>query len=227
MNIVCLDMEGVITPEIWIEFSRVSGIPELKRTYASYYGVKQAVFPFNMFQEVDPVLGPEMRSTGEVLGLAETAGEAYLKSREAAGESLPREGAVLISVNNLDKPEIPQIANAFKKCGYKLYATEKTCDLLRAAGIEAEKVSNLHDDNTDIIDLMEQGAINILINTPTGKQGHHDGSRLRKAAIRLGIPYLSTMAAARAAAEGLSYVKRNGTGALRALQSWNAFSHTE
>ncbi|MBR0171605.1 MAG: carbamoyl-phosphate synthase large subunit, partial [Lachnospiraceae bacterium] len=216
IDVIAASLHGYLSP-----------IPELKRTYAPFYGVKQAVFPFNMFQEVDPVLGPEMRSTGEVLGLAETAGEAYLKSREAAGESLPREGAVLISVNNLDKPEIPQIANAFKKCGYKLYATGRTCDLLHAAGIEAEKVSGLHKGSTDIIDLMENGSINILINTPTGKQGHHDGSRLRKAAIRLGIPYLSTMAAARAAAEGLSYVRRNGTGALRALQSWNAYSHTE
>ena len=200
---------------------RPSPVPALKQTDVAYYGVKEAVFPFNMFQEVDPLLGPEMRSTGEVLGLAQTAGEAYLKAQEAAGASLPAQGTVLLSVNRKDKPEVPQIARMFHQCGFKLMATGKTADLIEDAGIPVEKVKKLYEGRPNIIDHMTNGDIQLVINSPVGKQSVHDDSYLRKNAIKLRIPYLTTMAAARAAAEGLQYLRRSGAGVLQSLQDWH------
>ena len=200
---------------------RTSPVPELKRRDVIYYGVKEAVFPFNMFQEVDPLLGPEMRSTGEVLGLAQTAGEAYLKALEAAGGALPETGTVLLSVNRKDKPELPQIANMFHQCGFKLMATGKSADLIANAGIPVEKVKKLYEGRPNIIDHMTNGDIQLVINSPVVKQSAHDDSYLRKNAIKLRIPYLTTMAAARAAAEGLQYLRRQGAWELKSLQSWH------
>ncbi|MBR0090550.1 MAG: carbamoyl phosphate synthase large subunit, partial [Lachnospiraceae bacterium] len=186
-----------------------------------YYGVKEAVFPFNMFPEVDPLLGPEMRSTGEVLGLAKTAGEAYLKAIEASGTPLPESGTVLISVNRKDKPEVPQVAKIFHDCGFKLMATGRTCDLIESCDIPVTRVKKIYEGRPNIIDYMTNGEIQLIVNSPVGKQSAHDDSYLRKNAIKLRIPYLTTMAAAKAAAEGLQYVQRQGTTSLQSLQSWH------
>ncbi|MCD7921300.1 MAG: carbamoyl-phosphate synthase large subunit [Clostridiales bacterium] len=197
---------------------RPSPVPSLREQDIPYYGVKEAVFPFNMFQEVDPLLGPEMRSTGEVLGLSSSYGEAFYKAQEATQTRLPLEGTVLISVNSKDKPEAVEIARSFADDGFKILATGSTCDLLTANGIAAEKVKKLYEGRPNILDMITNGTIDLIVNTPAGKESIHDDSYLRKAAIKAKIPYMTTMAAARVTAKGIRYVKENGNGEIRSLQ---------
>ena len=201
---------------------RPSPVPELKDREIPYYGVKEAVFPFNMFPEVDPLLGPEMRSTGEVLGLAETTGEAFFKAEEGANATLPLRGTVLISVNQKDKPEVEEIARLFQENGFRILATGGTYDLISGAGIPAEKVKKLYEGRPNILDLITNGEIQLIINSPIGKDSAHDDSYLRKAAIKNKIPYITTIAAARAAAEGIHRVLRHDRGDVRSLQAWHA-----
>ena len=202
---------------------RPSPVPELKERVIPYYGVKEAVFPFNMFQEVDPILGPEMRSTGEVLGLAQTPGEAFYKAEEGAQATLPQGGTVLISVNRQDKPEVVEVAQQFHKAGFNIIATGKTCDLIEEAGIPVTKVKKLYEGRPNILDLMTNGKIQLIVNSPAGKTSIHDDSYLRKAAIKYKIPYITTIAAARAAAEGILVVQAEGTEnvSVRSLQEWH------
>jgi len=200
---------------------RPSPVPGLKDRVIPYYGVKEAVFPFNMFPEVDPVLGPEMRSTGEVLGLAESTGEAFFKAEEGAGATLPLEGTVLISVNDKDKPEVVEIAGLFRQNGFRILATGGTYDLISGAGIPAEKVRKLYEGRPNILDLMTNGEIQLIINSPIGKDSAHDDSYLRKSAIKNKIPYITTIAAARAAAEGIHRVLTHDRGSVRSLQEWH------
>ncbi|MCD8110823.1 MAG: carbamoyl-phosphate synthase large subunit [Clostridiales bacterium] len=197
---------------------RPSPVPSLREQDIPYYGVKEAVFPFNMFQEVDPLLGPEMRSTGEVLGLSSSYGEAFYKAQEATQTRLPLEGTVLISVNSKDKPEAVEIARGFADDGFKILATGSTCELLTANGIAAEKVKKLYEGRPNILDMITNGTIDLIVNTPAGKESIHDDSYLRKAAIKAKIPYMTTMAAARVTAKGIRYVKENGNGEIRSLQ---------
>ena len=194
----------IITSELT---GKPSPVPELKEQKIPYYGVKEAAFPFNMFQEVDPVLGPEMRSTGEVLGLSKSYGEAFYKAQEGVGAKLPLGGTVLISVNRKDKEEVVEVAKAFADDGFKILATENTCKLIKEAGIEAEKVNKLSEGRPNILDLITNGNIDIIVNSPVGKDSVNDDSYLRKGAIKAKIPYYTTIAAAKAAAEGIAYVK--------------------
>lgn len=205
----------IITSEIT---GRPSPVPSLKEQNIPNFGVKEAVFPFNMFQEVDPVLGPEMRSTGEVLGLSASYGEAFYKAQEATQTKLPLTGTVLISVSRKDKPEVVEIARSFAEDGFKIVATGTTYDLIRENGIEAEKVKKLYEGRPNILDLITNGKIDLIVNTPVGKDSAHDDSYLRKAAIKGKIPYMTTMAAARATAKGIKYVKENGNGEVKSLQ---------
>jgi len=205
----------IITSELT---GRPSPVPSLKEQNIPYYGVKEAVFPFNMFQEVDPLLGPEMRSTGEVLGLSPSYGEAFYKAQEATQTRLPLEGTVLISVNSKDKPEAVEIARDFAEDGFKILATGSTYDLLTANGIPAEKVKKLYEGRPNILDMITNGAIDLIVNTPAGKESVHDDSYLRKAAIKAKIPYMTTMAAARVTAKGIQYVKEHGNGEIKSLQ---------
>ena len=209
----------IITSELT---GRPSPVGSLKEREIPYYGVKEAVFPFNMFQEVDPLLGPEMRSTGEVLGIADTAGEAFFKAEEAANATLPLEGTVLISVNRKDKPEAPEIAKIFHECGFKILATGRTCELIREAGIPAEYVKKLYEGRPNILDLIANDRIQLIVNSPVGKDSIHDDSYLRKNAIKAKIPYITTIAAARAAAEGIRYLKNHGNGEICSLQERHA-----
>ncbi len=204
---------------------RPSPVAGLKERTIPYYGIKEAVFPFNMFQEVDPILGPEMRSTGEVLGMAETTGEAFFKAEEGAKAELPLEGTVLISVNNKDKPDAAEIAKIFHDCGFQIMATGRTFELIREAGIPAERVNKQYEGRPNITDLMTNGNIQLVINSPIGKDSIHDDSYLRRTAIKLRIPYITTIAAARAAAEGIRYVKKHGNGQIHSLQEWHALIH--
>ncbi len=143
-----------------------SPVPGLKEQEIPNYGVKEAVFPFNMFPEVDPLLGPEMRSTGEVLGMSRSYGEAFYKAQEATQSKLPLEGTVLISVNRKDKEEIVEIAKIFDEVGFKIVATGNTCDLLCEAGIEAEKVKKRHEGRPNVYDLITNGKIQLIFNSP-------------------------------------------------------------
>ncbi len=197
---------------------RPSPVLELKEKNIPYYGVKEAVFPFNMFPEVDPILGPEMRSTGEVLGLSASYGEAFYKAQEAAQSKLPLSGTVLISVNKKSKPEVVEIAQKFADDGFKILATGGTYDLIAGAGIEATKIKKLYEGRPNILDSIANGEIDLILNTPSGKDSAYDDSYLRKAAIKNKIPYMTTIAAARAAAEGIGYIQRNGDSEVRSLQ---------
>lgn len=159
---------------------RPSPVPELKERKIPYYGVKEAVFPFNMFPEVDPILGPEMRSTGEVLGLAETVGEAYFKAQEGAKAVLPLQGTVLLSISDGDKEEAVPVARAFYEDGFKIIATEGTAKLISEAGIPVERVNKIYEGQPNIEDWIINGKIQLIVNTPAGKTAAHDDSYLRK-----------------------------------------------
>ena len=198
--------------------NRESIVPTLKDKKINYFGVKEAVFPFNMFQEVDPLLGPEMRSTGEVLGIAPSTGEAFYKAQEAAGLILPLEGTVLISVNSHDKPDVAKLAKNFSDNGFKILATGKTYELIVESGVEATKVKKLYEGRPNILDYISNGEIDLIINSPVGDESDYDDSYLRKAAIKNRIPYFTTMAAATATIEGISYVKNSKEDALQSLQ---------
>jgi len=174
-----------------------------------------------MFQEVDPVLGPEMRSTGEVLGLAATTGEAFFKAEEAASAQLPLNGTVLISVNDRDKAEVVEIAKGFADCGFSILATGRTFELITEAGIPAEKIKKLYEGRPNILDAMTNGQIQLIVNTPSGKTSIYDDSYMRKSAIKYKIPYITTMAAARAAAEGIAAVKETPDYEVYSLQEWH------
>ncbi len=208
----------IITSELT---GRPSPVPQLKEQNIPYFGVKEAVFPFNMFQEVDPILGPEMRSTGEVLGIARTTGEAFFKAEEAAQATLPKGGTVLISVNAKDKPEAVEIAQSFHNDGFKILATGRTHELISSAGIPAEKVKKLYEGRPNILDLISNGKIDLIVNSPAGKESVHDDSYLRKAAIKNKIPYMTTIAAARMSAEGIKVVNSEDDLELKSLQEWH------
>ncbi len=209
----------IITSEIT---GRPSPVPALKEQDIPYYGVKEAVFPFNMFPEVDPLLGPEMCSTGEVLGLSTYYGEAYYKAQEATQTRLPLSGSVLISVNRRDKAEVVEIGRLFAEDGFKVYATEHTCELLRENGVDAIYVKKLHEGRPNILDMITNGQIDLMINSPAGKDSAFDDSYLRKAAIKAKIPYITTIAGARAAAKGINYVNQHGSSEVKSLQEIHA-----
>lgn len=206
----------IITSELT---GRPSPIENLKEQQIPYYGVKEAAFPFNMFQEVDPILGPEMRSTGEVLGLSRSYGEAFFKAQEAVQSKLPLEGTVLISVNDKDKDEVLDVARSLAADGFTILATSGTHAALKAAGIQAQKAKKLVEGRPNILDLITNGSIQMVINTPRNKDAMNDDSYLRKAAIKAKTPYMTTVAAAKAAADGIHYVKKHGSSEVQSLQS--------
>ncbi|OUO28003.1 carbamoyl-phosphate synthase large subunit [Eubacterium sp. An3] len=209
----------IITSEIT---GKPSPIPSLKEKNIPYYGVKEAAFPFNMFQEVDPVLGPEMRSTGEVLGLSHSYGEAFFKAQEAVQAKPPLSGTVLISVNRKDKDEVVDVARMFADNGFRILSTKHTCDLIKEAGIQAEQVKKLSEGRPNIYDLITNGKIDIIVNSPVGKDSVNDDSYLRKAAIKARVPYYTTIAAAKAAVEGIHYVKKHSSSEVESLQDYHA-----
>ena len=200
---------------------RESPLVGLTHKHIPHYGVKEAVFPFNMFQEVDPVLGPEMRSTGEVLGISKSFGEAFYKAEEATQVKLPDSGTVLISVADKDKPELLETAQAYASLGFKLLATGGTYELLTKNGIQAEKVLKLYEGRPNLLDTVKNGGIDMIINTPSGGQSAHDDSYIRKAAINGRICYMTTMAAAKAAAEGIR-ANRENCETVKSLQEYHA-----
>ena len=209
----------IITSELT---GRPSPIMDLKEKNIPNYGVKEAAFPFNMFQEVDPILGPEMRSTGEVLGMSKSYGEAFYKAQEGVGSKLPLEGTVLISVNRKDKAEVVEVAKSLADDGFKILATGGTYDVITAAGIPAEKVNKLQEGRPNVNDLITNGKIDLIINSPIGKASVSDDSYLRKAAIKAKVPYVTTIAAAKATAEGIHYIKTNPQSEIKSLQEFHS-----
>ena len=201
---------------------RPSPVVGLKDKTFKHYGVKEAVFPFNMFQEVDPILGPEMRSTGEVLGMSSNFGEAFFKAQEATQSKLPIEGTVFLSIGDRDKPELLEVARGFNECGFKIIATGRTCDMIREDGIEAEKVAKIDEGRPNVLDVISNGKVDLIVNTPVGKKGATDDSYIRKAAIKNKISYMTTMAAAKATVEGIKAVKNGQVLPVKSLQEFHA-----
>jgi carbamoyl-phosphate synthase large subunit len=192
-----------------------------QRSY-SHVGIKEAVFPFNMFPEVDPTLGPEMKSTGEVLGIAGNFGLAFFKSQEAAGQRLPTEGTVLISVKPRDREDILDVARYLRQAGFGILATEGTHKFLAENGVEATPIKKVHEGRPNIVDAIHNKEINLIINTPIGKNSKWDDSYIRKTAIKYKVPYITTTAAAKAAAEGIKAYRENRDGLqVRSLQAYH------
>jgi carbamoyl-phosphate synthase large subunit len=185
-----------------------------------HFGVKESVFPFNMLPEVDPVLGPEMRSTGEVLGLADSFGVAFYKAEEGAQQVLPLEGTVLITVSEQDRPAVLEVARQFAELGFKIKATNGTRGFLAEQGIESEHVLKLQEGRPNIVDAIKNREIHLVINTPVGRLGKHDDSYIRKSAIQYKVPYITTLSAALAAAKGIRAV-RKGHGTAKSLQEYH------
>ena len=199
---------------------RPSPVENLADRHIGYYGVKEAVFPFNMFQEVDPVLGPEMRSTGEVLGMAEDFGEAFSKAQEATQTKLPTGGKVLISVNDRDKDELVEVAKGFIDCGFEIIATRGCCDFMKSHGIEATPVAKLGEGRPNVLDIITNNEVSMVINTPNDKKGVTDDSYIRKAIIKTRVPYMTTMAETKASIAGIKSLQK-GIGGVKSLQEFH------
>jgi carbamoyl-phosphate synthase large subunit len=191
-----------------------------------YVSVKEAVFPFNKFPGTDPVLGPEMRSTGEVMGISESFGASFAKSQLAAGNGLPLEGTVLITVNDPDKPTVTPIARRFHEMGFDVAATTGTARYLRARGIPARAVLKVHEGRPNCLDMIVNGDVHLLINTPLGKHAQADDYTLRQAAIMHRIAYTTTMSAASAASDAILAL-RSRAASVRSLQEWQAAVRAE
>ncbi len=198
-------------------------LPEfsLRNMPVKYYGVKEAVFPFNMFPAIDPLLGPEMRSTGEVLGIADTFGMAFYKSQEATQLPLPVTGTVLITVADRDKDRILEIAANFIKMGFTILSTTGTRKFLEEHGIPATLVLKVHEGRPNIVDAIKNGEIDLLINTPAGRLSEYDDSYIRTNAIRYKLPYITTTSAALSATEGIRE-RLNGSYIVRSIQEYHA-----
>jgi carbamoyl-phosphate synthase large subunit len=193
----------------------------LEAVSVPHYGVKEAVFPFAMFPEVDPVLGPEMRSTGEVLGLADSFGLAFAKAQEAAKSQLPTEGTVLLTVSSRERRQtLVDIARRFADLGFRILATEGTAAHLAEHGIATERALKLGEGRPDLVDQIKNGEVHLVVNTPIGRQGTSDDSYIRKAAIKYRVPYITTLAGAKAAVLGIAAM-RNARGQVQSLQAYH------
>ena len=197
------------------------GDMELLERRVPHFGAKEAVFPFNMFPDVDPLLGPEMRSTGEVLGMADSFGMAFYKAEEAARQTLPQEGTVLITVASKDRPKVLEAAKEFSRMGFFIRATRGTMGFLAENGIESELILKLTEGRPNIDDAIKNGEIQLVVNTPIGKASQYDDSYIRKAAIKYKIPYITTPAAASAAAKGIAAFRKGRSG-VKSLQEYHA-----
>ncbi|MFO7535576.1 MAG: carbamoyl-phosphate synthase large subunit [Kiritimatiellia bacterium] len=200
---------------------RKLGELKLKHKVFKHFGVKESVFPFDKYPEVDPVLGPEMRSTGEVLGIADNFGMAFFKAEEGASSVLPREGTVLMSL--VEKTGLVlEVGRAFAKLGFKIKATQGTWEFLKTSGVPCERINKLLEGRPNITDGIMNKEIQLVINTPAGKKSQTDDSYIRKTAIKYKIPYITTLAAAVAAAKGIEAAQANGKGGVKSLQTYHA-----
>lgn len=187
---------------------KIKDFPELKKSKLPYVAVKEAVFPFNMFPEVDPLLGPEMKATGEVMGIADTFGLSFYKAQEAAGFELPLEGNVLLTVADKDKAGLLPIARKIDEMGFSIYATGGTNRFLEEHGIGSMKIKKIHEGRPNIVDAIKNKNIHLIINTPVGRDSKYDDSYIRIMAIQYKVPYITSIAAAQASVEGTEAVKK-------------------
>ncbi|MDP4224178.1 MAG: carbamoyl-phosphate synthase large subunit [Bacteroidota bacterium] len=193
----------------------------LKKRTIRHYGVKEAVFPFNMFPAIDPLLGPEMRSTGEVLGLADSYGMAFFKSQEATQSPLPVKGTVLITIADRDKDRIVPAARNFMHLGFNILATVGTKEFLKKHGIKSELILKVHEGRPNIVDAIKNKGIDLVVNTPAGRLSEYDDSYIRKNAIKYKIPYITTTSAALSATDGIRE-RQNGEYKVRSLQEYHS-----
>jgi carbamoyl-phosphate synthase large subunit len=193
----------------------------LTKRKLGHVGVKESVFPFARFPGVDTVLGPEMRSTGEVMGIADSFGIAFAKSQIAASNGLPLSGTVLVTVNDPDKPTVTPIARRFHEMGFQIAATAGTAKYLRGRGVPARTVLKIHEGRPNCYDLLVNGDVQLLINTPLGKHSQMDDYRLRQAAIVHHVSYTTTMSAASAASDAILALRSRAAG-VRSLQEWQS-----
>ncbi len=193
---------------------------DLKARTIPHWGVKEAVFPFNMFHEVDPVLGPEMRSTGEVLGISDSYGRAFFKAQEATQTALPFEGTVLFTIADRDKSAALEPVRLFREMGFRIMTTQGTYQFLKDNGIDTVSVRKLGFGRPNLVDVIKSGEVQLLVNTPSGKRSAEDNSQVRKAAIQYKIPYITTTAAAIAAAKGIA-ARREGAPQVKSLQAYH------
>jgi carbamoyl-phosphate synthase large subunit len=200
---------------------KLKDFPELKDLKIHFVGVKEAVFPFNMFPEVDPLLGPEMRATGEVLGAADSFELAFYKAQEAAGSKLPVKGNVLLTVADKDKASLLSLAKTIKGLGFSIYATKGTSKFLNDNKIENTEIKKLHEGRPNISDAIKNNDISLIINTPIGKDSKHDDSYIRMMAIQKKTPYVTTMAAAEASIAGIQAAMKNSKMIPKALQDYH------
>jgi len=198
-------------------------LPEfgLKNRTIKHFGVKEAVFPFNMFPAIDPLLGPEMRSTGEVLGMADTYGMAFFKSQEATQSPLPVKGTVLITIADRDKNRIVETAENFRDMGFNILATGGTVKFLEQHGIPSTLILKVHEGRPNIVDAIKNGEIDLVVNTPAGRLSEYDDSYIRKNAIKYGIPYITTTSAALSATKGIRE-RQNGRYEVRSIQEYHS-----
>ena len=194
---------------------------DIKPRQIPHFGLKEAVFPFSMFPEVDPLLGPEMRSTGEVLGIANSFGLSFFKAEEAAQQLLPTGGTVLMSLSSKDMPVVLEVAKQFVELGFKIKATIGTHQFLTSHGIESDVILKMHEGRPNIVDGIKNREIQLVINTPSGKLSQYDDSYIRKEAIKYKVSYITTLAAAAAAAKGIA-AYRKGKSEVKSLQSYHA-----
>ncbi|NLO48015.1 MAG: carbamoyl-phosphate synthase large subunit [Clostridiales bacterium] len=223
---VCnIRMAAIATQIIMADFTgKPFDMSGFTRKKLPHFGVKEAVLPFNMFPEVDPVLGPEMRSTGEVLGMADSFELAYFKAEEATSVPLPVSGTVLISVSDKDKAQALAAAYVFRQIGFRIFATKGTCTFFRENGILCDEIKKLHEGHPNIVDSITSSEINLIINTPRSKISEFDDSYIRKIAIKNKVPYITTTTAALASAKGINAYIENGysESALKSLQEYHA-----
>jgi carbamoyl-phosphate synthase large subunit len=198
-------------------------LPEfgLKNRTIKHFGVKEAVFPFNMFPAIDPLLGPEMRSTGEVLGMADTYGMAFFKSQEATQSPLPVKGTVLITIADRDKNRIVETAKNFFDMGFNILATGGTVKFLKEHNIPSSLILKVHEGRPNIVDAIKNGEIDLVVNTPAGRLSEYDDSYIRKNAIKYGIPYITTTSAALSATQGIKE-RQNGRYEVRSIQDYHS-----
>jgi len=194
-------MAGRKLRDMHLPVLRADGVAEL--AVRDYYAVKSPVFPFNKFRGVDTILGPEMKSTGEVMGIAKSFGQAFAKAQLAAGQRLPRKGTIFLSVSDHDKRAVASLGKELSALGFRLIATRGTAAALESAGVEAESVFKVNEGRPNIVDLVKTGKVDMIINTPLGRESFYDEKSIRRAAIRYNIPCITTLSAANAAARGI------------------------
>jgi len=212
---------GMATIATKILLGQKLSVFNLKKRTINHYGVKEVVFPFNMFPAIDPLLGPEMRSTGEVLGMADSYGMAFFKAQEATSTPLPVNGTVLITIADRDKDKIIEAAQNFRDMGFKILSTGGTRDFLAKHGIEATPILKVHEGRPNIVDAIKNHEIDLVVNTPAGRLSEYDDSYIRKNAIKYKIPYITTTSAALSSAKGIRE-RQNGEYKVKSLQDYHS-----